>query len=165
MKKILHVLDHFEEIIASVLLGITFVAFGLQIIFRLLGISASVFSEIYQYAFLVSLMFGISYANRNDEHIRADILTSRVGPKVKFVMEIAGDLATILFSAGLVFYGTKVVQTMIAYPQNLPLLKIPYWIIYIILPLTSATAIIRVIQNRVCRIRKMKEEKGEAPQA
>ncbi|MGI5963336.1 MAG: TRAP transporter small permease [Lawsonibacter sp.] len=153
MKKLLWILDHFEELAASILLGITFVSFGLQIFFRLFGIPGAKISEVYQYSFLVALMFGISYANRHDEHIRADILTSRVGPKTKFVMEILGDIATIVFSMGLVYYGMKVVNTMIQYPQNLPLLNIPYWVIYIILPITSVTAIIRVIQNRVSKIR------------
>lgn len=97
MKKILWFLDHFEEVLATILLGITFIAFGLQIVFRLAGIPGSKLSELYQYTFLVSLMFGISYANRNDEHIRADILTSRVSPKVKFVMEILGDVVAIFF--------------------------------------------------------------------
>ena len=161
MKRVLWVLDHFEEILASVLLGITFVAFGLQIIYRFLGIPGSRMSEIYQYSFLVALLFGISYANRHDEHIRADILISRVGPKVRFVMEIVGDIFTILFSAGLVYYGIEVVQTMLKYPQNLPILNIPYWIIYAILPLTSATAIIRVIQNRLDKIKQRKADQNE----
>ncbi len=161
MKKVTWVLDHFEEVCASVLLGITFVAFGLQIIYRILGIPGAKLSEIYQYAFLMSLLFGISYANRHDEHIRADILTSRAGPRVKLCMEILGDVATVLFSAGMVFYGIKVVQTMIQYPQNLPLLKIPYWVIYAVLPLTSATAIVRVIQNRIDKFKAKRENPGD----
>lgn len=156
-KKILHgilwFLNHFEELIATLLLAVTFITFGLQIIFRFLGIPASVFSEIYQYAFLVSLMFGISYANRHDEHIRADIVTSHLGPKGKFICAIAGDIVTILFSLGLAVYGSMLVQTMLAFPQQLPILKIPYWIVYIMLPISSVLSCIRVVQTRFDKIK------------
>lgn len=159
-KKIFHgllwFLDHFEELISTALLGVTFIAFGLQIILRFLGVPASVYSEIYQYAFLVSLMFGISYANRNDEHIRADIITSRLGLKGKLVCAILGDIVTILFSVGLVYYGNMLVKTMLAYPQRLPILKLPYWIIYIMLPISSALSCIRVVQNRVDKMKALR---------
>lgn len=162
MKGLLWLFDHFEEIVASVLLGVTFIAFGLQIIFRFLSIPASVYSEIYQYAFLVALMFGISYANKQDEHIRADILTSHLGPKGKLVCSLLSDLITILFSIGLAHYGNKLVKTMIRFPQYLPLMKISYAIIYSILPLTSILACFRVIQHRVLWFRKNKDNSALA---
>ena len=162
MKKILKglgwFLEHFEEIIASILLGVMFLAFGLQILCRFLSIPASKLSEVYQYAFLVALMFGISYANRHDEHIRADIITSRLNAKGKLIFAILGDIATIAFSFGLAYYGMKVVGTMMKFPQQLPLLKIPYWVIYIILPITSITSIIRVIENRIDKLKLMKSD-------
>lgn len=164
LSKILWFFDHFEELVSTALLIVTFIAFGLQIILRFFGVPAAVYSEIYQYAFLVSLMFGISYANRHDEHIHADIVTSRLGPRGKFICAVAGDVCTILFSLGLAYYGLMLVETMLAYPQYLPILKIPYSVVYIMLPVSSVLSCIRVVQNRVDAVKASRSEPlaGEA---
>jgi TRAP-type C4-dicarboxylate transport system permease small subunit len=144
--------NHFEELIASALMFIVFAFFGISIISRWIGFSLSMFQEIIQYGFLIALLFGISYANKHNEHIRADIITSRVSPKVKYVLAIIGDICTIAFSLGLVYYGMINTISMIRFPQNIPILRIPRWIIVIMLPVSSIFSIIRVIQYRAGRI-------------
>ena len=152
LKGILWFFDHLEELISTFLLFVVFAFFGISIVSRWIGYSLSMFIEIVYYGFLIALLFGISYANKNDGHIRADIITSRVGPRVKFVLAIIGDVCTILFSLGLIYYGMRNTMTMIRFPQNIPLLRIPRWIILIMLPISSALSIIRVIQHRVTKI-------------
>ena len=159
MKSILWFFDHLEELISSFLLFVVFAFFGISIISRWIGYSLSMFQEIIQYGFLIALLFGISYANKNDGHIRADIITSRVGPRVKFVLVIIGDTSTILFSLGLIYYGMINTMTMIRFPQNIPILQIPRWIILIMLPISSVLSIVRVIQHRITKLSVNKKEK------
>jgi len=159
LKKVLWFFDHLEEIVASVLMFVVFAFFGISIITRWIGYTLSMYQEIIQYGFLVALLCGISYANRNNEHIRADIITSRAGPRLNFVLAIIGDMCTIAFCVGLIFYGMRNTITMINFPVMIPILGIPRWYIVIILPITSALAIIRVIQYRTCQILAMRKEK------
>ena len=159
LKRILWFFDHLEELIASVLMFVVFAFFGISIISRWIGYSLSMYQEIIQFGFLIALLFGISYANKNNGHIRADIITSRVGPRTKFVLAIIGDICTILFSCALIYYGMINTITMIKFPQNIPILRIPRWIIIIMLPISSFFSIIRVIQYRVNQILTMKKVK------
>ena len=159
LKKVLWFFDHLEEIIASILMFVVFIFFGVSIISRWIGFTLSMFQEIIQYGFLIALLCGISYANKNNEHIRADIITSRVGPRVNFFLAILGDICTITFSLGLVYYGMINTMTMIRFPQNIPIMQIPRWTIVIILPITSALAIFRVLQFRFGQVLAMRKEK------
>ena len=159
LKGVLLFFNHLEEVISSVLLFVVFAFFGISIISRWIGYSLSMFQEIIQYGFLIALLFGISYANKNDGHIRADIITSRVGPRVRFILAIIGDVCTILFSLGLIYYGMVNTITMIRFPQNIPILRIPRWIILIMLPISSSLSIIRVIQHRVTLLAANRKEK------
>ena len=159
LKSILWFFNHLEELISSFLLFVVFAFFGISIVSRWIGYSLSMFQEIIQYGFLIALLFGISYANKNDGHIRADIITSRVGPRVRLILAILGDIATIFFSLGLIYYGMVNTMTMIRFPQNIPILRIPRWIILIMLPISSSLSIVRVIQHRIARLSASKKEK------
>ena len=153
MKKILHFLDHFEQYMGTLLLFMVFVLFGLSIVLRFVGISASIYQEIIQYGFLIAILLGVSYASRTNNHIRADIITSKVGPKARLVLEIISDLFTIVFSVGLIIASIPMIQTMMKYPQNLPILQIPYWLIYIMLPISCVLSVIRIIQYNIVKFR------------
>jgi len=161
LKKILWFFDHLEEIIASILMFVVFAFFGISIVARWVGFTLSMFQEIIQYGFLIALLCGISYANKNNEHIRADLITSRLGPRGKFIFAIIGDVCTIAFSLGLIYYGMINTMTMIRFPQNIPILQFPRWIIIIILPITSALSICRVLQFRICQIWNMRKGNEE----
>lgn len=153
MKKILHFLRHFEQYLGAFLLFVVFVLFGLSILFRFVGLSASIYQEIIQYSFLIAILLGVSYACGTNGHIRADIITSKVGPKTRLVLEVISDIFTIVFSIGLFIVSIPMIQNMVKYPQNLPILQIPYWVIYIMLPVSCVLSVIRIIQYNISKFR------------
>jgi TRAP-type C4-dicarboxylate transport system permease small subunit len=136
-----------------VLLFIVFLLLGYSIIGRILGLPTTQVQEIIQYGFVVSILFGISFAAKEREHIRADIILEHVSEKIKRIMLLFADLIWLFFSACLVWYGVPFIQNMIEFPQYTALLRIPFWILYAMVPLSGLLTCFRIIQTNISSFR------------
>lgn len=121
---------------------------------RVIGLSASYLQEPIQFGFIVSILFGISFAAKEREHIRADIITEHVSPKVRRIMLFLSDIVWLFFSLSLVWYSFDFIESMIKFPQKTPLLDIPYWILFAMVPVSGALTSIRIIQTNIINFKR-----------
>lgn len=149
MKKIMWFANHLEEIISSILLFLIFVLLFYSIFGRLIGLNTASVQEVIQYSFIISILFGISFATKEKEHIRADMVLESVSDNVKSVLLFIGDIIWLFFSACLAIFSIPFIQKMYDFNQNTAMLNIPYWILYTAVPITATLTCIRIIQNRV----------------
>lgn len=149
MKAIRWTLNNFEEIVSSLLLFVIFLLLGGTIIFRLFGISTTQMQEMTQYGFVLSIFFGISFAAKKNEHIRADIILSNVSEKVRNYMVLTGNFVWLAFTLGLAWYSIPFIKTMITYSQATPFLNIPFWVLYSFIPFTAVLTAVRIVQTGI----------------
>jgi len=149
MRHIKWLLNHIEEIISSFLIFMIFILLAVSIIFRQVGISSSEIHELIKYGFVVSILFGISFGAKEREHIRADVILEHVSEKVKKGMLFVADLIWLFFSLGLFWYSIPFIKKMIDFPQHTPMLEIPFWVLYGMIPVSAVLTCIRIVQNMV----------------
>ncbi|MFD0959262.1 TRAP transporter small permease [Paenibacillus chungangensis] len=149
MKRIKWFVDHFEEVISALLLFVIFILLGLTILFRLFGIPTTEMQEITQYSFVLSIFFGISYAAKTNEHIRADIVLSNVSEKVKGWLLLFGNVIWFAFTLALAWYSLPFIENMMKFVQKTPFLEIPFWVLYSFVPLTAVLTAIRIFQTNI----------------
>lgn len=148
---------HLEEVISTALIIIVFIALGSSIIGRWVGISTSGIQEIYKYGFIVAILFGISFAAREDDHIRADIITGNVSEKVREKILFVADIIWFLFSLALAWYGFQYVQEMAAFGKVTPILHMPLTMLHAMVPISAAFTAIRIAQNHIEKFVKRKQ--------
>lgn len=161
MKIIKWIFGHFEDVISTVLIIIVFFALGASVVGRWLGIPTSSLQEVYRYAFVGAILFGISSAAKDDEHIRADIITGSVSQSVREKILFVADIIWLLFSLALAWYGTFYVIGLTEFIQFTPILHIPIWMLQAMVPISSLLASIRIAQNIIGKILKFKKQKKE----
>lgn len=116
--------------------------------------------EISKYGFIGAILFGVSFAAREKEHIRADIVTGNVSESVKSKLLLIADLVWVLFSLGLVWYSIPFIKDMASFPQYTPILHIPMWMLYMMVPISALLTAIRVIQNHLEELLKRNQDGG-----
>lgn len=141
--------NHLEEIISSVLLFLIFILLFYSIFGRIIGLNTIHVQEVIQYSFIISILFGVSYAAKEREHIRADILLESVSVNVQKKLLFIADLIWVFFSACLAIFSIPFIQKMYDFNQNTAMLNIPYWILYTAVPITATLTCIRIIQSRI----------------
>lgn len=128
---------------------LVFVLFGSSIVGRWIGITTSGMQEIFKYAFICAILFGISYAARENEHIRADIVIGNVSDKAKKIILKIADAIWLLFSLGLTWYSIPYIMDLASFPQRTPILQIPFWLLYVIVPVSAFLTAVRIVQIHV----------------
>jgi TRAP-type C4-dicarboxylate transport system permease small subunit len=149
VKKVYWFFNHIEEIISSFIIFVVFILLAYSIIGRLVGLPTSGIQELIQYGFVISILFGISFAAREREHIRADIILEHVSEKTKKVMLLFADMIWLFFSFCIAWFSIPFIQSMIDFPQWTPSLRIPFWILYLMVPISSGLTCIRIIQSNI----------------
>lgn len=149
MKKIMWFANHLEEIVSSILLFLIFILLFYSIFGRMIGLNTIHVQEVIQYSFIISILFGVSYAAKEREHIRADILLESVSPNVEKILLLLADLIWIFFSACLAIFSIPFIQKVYELNQKTAMLEIPLWILYTAVPITAILTCIRIIQSRI----------------
>ncbi len=87
--------------------GILVFVIILQVVLRYgFGSGLIVLEELQWHLYAVGVMFGVSYAQANDAHIRVDIMHMRFSPKTQRIFEIVGIVIFLLPFVWVVFYSS-----------------------------------------------------------
>ncbi|HLR02946.1 MAG TPA: TRAP transporter small permease subunit [Virgibacillus sp.] len=156
MKAIKWLFGHLEEVISTTLVIIVFIALGASIVGRWIGISTSGMQELYNYGFIVAILFGISFAARENDHIRADIITGNVSESLREKILFVADIIWFLFSLALAWYGFQYVQEMASFEKVTPILHMPLSVLHAMVPISAALTAIRIAQNHIEKFMKRK---------
>lgn len=150
---------HFEPIlIVAGVASITFVI-SLQIVLRFFDNPISWAEELARYLFVWVIYLSISYAIRDDRHIRITavlLLLPRVG---QLICLLISDLIFMVYSILVVYYGAAIIERSLALGQISSGLEIPVAILYGSIVLGSALNVIRLLQ----RIRQRIQERHTVP--
>jgi TRAP-type C4-dicarboxylate transport system permease small subunit len=130
-----------EDVIA-LLLGLMFVAFIVQIVFRyFFNLPIGWTSELSVVAWLWLVLWGAAFVLRDDEEIRFDLLYSAVGPRMRRAMTLAFATAIIALYAGSLPASLAYVRFMKV--ESTSYLKIRFDLLYSIYVIFVVAVIVR----------------------
>lgn len=118
------------------------------------GISIPWSEEISRFIFITLIFSSISYAARQHRHIRITMFVDKVFSKrIGKIIYTAGDLVWLGFNAAVLYGAYVIISDMFRYPFSSPVLNIPMYYIYAIIPLFFLTLSLRIIQGIIVRLR------------
>ena len=101
--------------------------------------------ELVREVIIYTTFIGCGAAIKNRSMIKIDALVQLV-PKLKTPLSYFSNLATIIFSVMMLYYGWKMVVMQVMTHQKTIIMQIPLAYLYAILPLMGATMFIRTVQ-------------------
>ncbi len=147
LKKLIYGYDKLEERVLCASLVLTTLIIFSQVIMRSVFNSSLTWSEeLTRYIFIWQIWLGVSIAQKEKQHIRVELLFSIVkSEKFKEVINIIATLIMIGFNIFLVIYGKNVVDQMIRRNTLSGAMRLPMWIVFLALPVSSAIFCLRLI--------------------
>jgi C4-dicarboxylate transporter DctQ subunit len=112
-------------------------------------------------AFIYLGWVGASYAVKERAHIRFDIVTSKLSPKLAGCVYLFSEVATLVFAVFAVYWSLQTMGTMLRFDALSPALRINQAWFQAAVPLGFAMMVVRVIQSGLRDIRNIRE--GRAP--
>lgn len=153
-KKLLTVLNEFENYLGAALLLAMLVLLTLQVITRYLFKYSFTWAEELSTIMFVWLVYlGCSAAVLKGQHLRIDLLLNAFKGNARKAVLILTDLITMVFCAVIVPFILNVIGNLTARGSTTILLKIPQNLIYTIIPFAMVMTIIRFAQEIVVIIR------------
>ena len=163
-KKLVYGYDKLEERVLCLSLVATTLIIFAQIIMRSVFNSSLTWSEeLTRYIFIWQIWQGVSIAQKEKQHIRVELLFSVFkNEKFKDVIEIIATLILIGFNIFLVIYGREVVLQMIQRGNLSGAMRLPMWLVFLALPVSSFVFCLRLIGDLVNDVKDLmgKGEKG-----
>jgi C4-dicarboxylate transporter, DctQ subunit len=102
--------------------------------------------EVIVYVAVWAVMLVASQLVRSDGHVRPDLVLRLLPPQGRRWVEMFNCLVAIAFTAGMVWYGWKVVDTAVLLDQRSSSdLQFPLWIYYTALPASGALMLVRYL--------------------
>ncbi|WP_461207279.1 TRAP transporter small permease [Clostridium sp. DL1XJH146] len=150
MKKIMMVLNHIEEIIASALLIITSFLVFIQAILRYQFNYSLFWSEEISRMMIVWFIFlGSSIAVREKAHVNMDALPNIATPFFKHVLELMVTAVCIIFTGAIAYAGINMVNSALNLHSTATGTGMPLVIPYMAIPVGLGLMLIRyIIQGR-----------------
>ena len=142
--KLVYGYDKLEEYVLCASLVVTIFV---QVIMRSVFNSSLTWSEeLTRYIFIWQIWMGVSIAQKDKAHIKVEILKSFVkNQKFLAVVDVIATILLIAFNIFLVTSGIDLVQQMITRGNVSSAMRMPMWIVYIVLPLASGIFTLRLI--------------------
>ena len=162
MQKIFSFYDKIEERLLVYSLVFNVILVFSQVIMRsVFNLSLSWSEELSRYIFIWQIWLGTSIAIKEDKHINVELIYELIkSEKVKKAISIIGMLIWLVFSIFLVQAGTKLALSMLKRNALSSGMRIPLYIIYSVLPVSSLIVIIRLAALLYDSIKKPSIEEG-----
>lgn len=141
-------LENFEKNVANISLATLVLVLLLQVFFRyVLKIGISWSEEVSRFLFIWFVYISASYAVQVGTHIRVSLVVDFMPASLQRPMQIISDFLWIGFNAIVIVSGVQLITGMIEYPVYSTSLLVPMAVIYIIIPLSHALMIVRILQS------------------
>jgi len=156
-KKVLKFLNTFEVHAGAISLGIMIILLLLQVFSRyVVRRSISWTEEVALIFFVLSVYFGAAAAIRRNQHLRLELLLSKVGPKAKEVLLIVGNACFIFFNSVILTGLYAITKRLRTNDTRSAITDFPRWIIYAVILFLFALTIIRLLQDSYEKIKTIK---------
>lgn len=151
LKKLVYGYDKLEEYLLCGSLVVTTLIIFAQIIMRSIFNSSLTWSEeLTRYIFIWQIWLGVSIAERDHAHIKLEITNSLIkNETVKDVLDILASIVWLAFCGFLFVVGCQLVAQMYARGNVSSAMRLPMYIVYIVLPLSSAILSLRLLGRLV----------------
>ena len=148
LKKLDYILSKFEDITCAVgLLGATLLMF-INVVMRYLFRSGLPWSEeVVRYTIIWITFIGIAMCARKGKHVAIDLFLSLINKKMGLILLIIINITSIFFCILMTRYSIKLVWQVSSSSQVSPALGIPFYIIYLCMPLGFGLSVLRFAQN------------------
>lgn len=147
MKALDKVISKVEELIATIGLGTMCVITIVAVFFRYALHHPIIWSEeAARYLMVWSTMLGISIATRQKAHLGIDIFVSMAPKKAQRILEIISWSMLIIMYVFLVITSILFICNAVKTGNVTPMLRIPFYIIYLALPIGFALGAVRGAQ-------------------
>jgi TRAP-type C4-dicarboxylate transport system permease small subunit len=139
-----HLLDNFEDEVASVLLAAITVILVLQICTRyFLGDPLSWTEEVSRHLFVWLVFFGASGAIRDRSHIAVDVVNTLLPARIRRIVMLGSNVLVLFFLINVLYWGARAVGRM--WGLSTATLEIPFGLVYTVFPITATLMIIRTL--------------------
>ena len=161
-KKIVYGYDKLEEYLLCASLVVTTLIIFAQIIMRSVFNSSLTWSEeLTRYIFIWQIWLGVSIAQKEKQHIKVELLFSFIkNEKFKDVVDIIATLIMIAFNVFLVIKGSELVGQMIVRHNLSGAMRLPMYIVYLVLPLSAGILSLRLAGQLVSDMEDLFSGKG-----
>lgn len=150
MKTLDKIVSKVEELITVVGLSAMTIITLVAVFFRYVLQSPIIWSEeAARYLMVWSTMLGISIATRQKAHLGIDIFVSMAPKKLQRALEIFSTLMMIVMFVFLTGISIVFIQSAIRTGNVSPMLRVPFYIIYLALPLGFGLSAVRSVQDLV----------------
>ena len=131
MKKSFLLLErYFEPVCIVALITLMTAIICLQIVLRIFDASLSEAEEIARFLFVWAMYLSISYAIRDDRHIRITFLVDKLPGNGRALAYNCADLVFLAYSVIVVFFGYRVISRSLELGQIAPATEIPVAVLY-----------------------------------
>lgn len=146
MRKIIDIYNKAEEVVLVVSLAFTVVVLFYQVCSRTFFNSSLHWAEeLCRYIFIFQIWIGASTALRYNKHINVELLPNLLkSQRAKNAVFLIGNVIWFLFSIFMIYQGFLLVETMVARGTLSTGMRVPLYIIYAFVPLSSIAICIRL---------------------
>lgn len=161
LRKLNHILNHFEEYIGVVSLILTSLIVFLQVVLRyVFNYSLHWSEEVARYLIIWFIFVGSSIAVREKAHAAVDALVVYLPSSLKKVFSLLANFAAIIFCFIVIASGYESVVNVFEIGNITPSLGIPMYIPYLAIPVGGLLMMIRFLQLLAIDIKSFQSRNG-----
>lgn len=144
-------LDAVDILVSVTSLAILVVIVSVQVFCRyVLQNSLDWTEELARYLLIWAVLFGCSYAMKEEAHLEMSILRSMVGQRLEKIIHVFACLMCLVFCVIMINAGMESIENIRWSEQTTPAMQIPAWIIWLAMPVGFALmgihAVLRVVR-------------------
>ena len=121
----------------------------------------SISDEMSTYLFVLMSFMGTAIAARRRAHLGLSIITDRVSPHTRLIIQLVMYGISVLFCLLIVFFGVQMVISQYRLGQETANMQWPEWIYGAFVPIGAAFAAIAFFQTMLVMCKEYKEQEGE----
>ncbi|MHB0869650.1 MAG: TRAP transporter small permease [Chloroflexota bacterium] len=133
-------LSYFEEMVAGTFMVLMCLATFANVVARyFFNMPIEWAEEFSRYAFIWLVFMGAALSTKHKKHIIIDTVITVVPQRVRSVLQLVSDTASMVLMLVLVYYG----WVLITYAtQPTATLKVPQYVVYLVVPISAALIIV-----------------------
>lgn len=159
MKAIAKLWTWLEEILASLFFGVGVLLIFYGVVMRYVFNNPQAWvEEVSRYSIIWGTFLGFGMALKHNQHIQVDILYDRLNATGKYIINLVATALSIIFCIIYIYYGWNLVATRFHSGMVSLEMRIPMWIVYLILPISGVLFLLRFIERLVNILRRKDED-------
>lgn len=154
LNKLAHCYNLLEEYAMVLFLAVMTAVVFAQVVLRYVFNSGLTWSEEgARFFFMWIIWMSMSIGFRDKSHIRMTVISDKLSPRGKLVLNLIDNAIILAFSAFLSYLGWAYVLKLTETGQYAPATKLPYAVVYACLPLSLGVCSLRVLAEIVEDVR------------